>query len=625
MTFTSCTSNSQSDFPGEANNKTIHTLKDSIYYTLFHTEKHAYGFDVIKNGKVYIHQPLVPCWQGLQHFASEQDAVTVAKFIVNKLRTKNFKFLLQKFEIDSLMGSGKKHDNVTYKLPVQDTNMILLTQNDISNIPGISSEIIPLPNPPIKNKWTAKENVPFGYRGGGFSFAIGKLVYIGSGECYDEIIKDFWCYNTNDETWTCLAEVPIKCFSGIALSIFNKGYVGLGTEIGTSSGKFEKHMCMYDPEINSWKMINNFPGTPRIDAAVFVIQNKAYAGTGYDGTNTKDFYEYDPKKDNWKRIADFAGGTLHASIGIGTGKRGFIVAGARAPNDFKFVYEYIPALNKWERRQDLPGYARNFLTGNYIDENYLIAGSGGTYEINKRLKDFYIYNTETNTWSNIPDYPIGPLGDSRPCGANVDGKVYMGTGFNGTFLNDWNVFERYFSVRKDTGMYDEGIGYPLKYNGSWELYQECTGEDCFAGISIRSKEQLGNFGYASHYATLGKEVSLLNDKYFVLPRSFAIQTQKQPEQKVGIRLFFTRDERLDAMSTYQKKTGLLFSPENIKILQCNEKTPDCSIDNNHFQKTSSQLLRPVWYQYGANGETIVAEFTTTVIQSEFYAVISSVK
>jgi len=337
------------------------------------------------------------------------------------------------------------------------------------------------------------------------------------------------------------------------------------------------------------------------------------------------YFLTDTKKDNWKRIADFAGGNLHAAIGIGTGKRGFIVAGARAPDDFKFVYEYIPAIDKWERRQDLPGHTRNFHTGNYVDENYLIAGCGGTYELNKRLKDFYIYNIAKDTWSSIPDYPIGPQGNSRPCCANVDGKVYMGTGFDGVFLNDWNVFEHYFSIRKDTGMYDEGIGYPLKYNGTWELYQECTGEDCFAGISIRSKEKLGNFCYASHYTAQGKELNLLNDKYFVLPRSFAIQTQKQLQQKAGIRLFFTRDELADAINSYQKKTGLLFSTENIKILQCNETVPDCSIDNNHFQKNSSQLLHPVWYQYGAKGETIVAEFTTTALHSEFYGVISSVK
>ncbi len=626
MTFTSCTSNSQSDLQGNANNKTVHTLKDSIYYTVFHTQTDTYGFNIIRKGKIYIHQPIIPTWQGLHNFVNEEDAAAIAKLIVGKLRSKDFKFLLQKVEVDSLLGLKKRYAGPQVMISSDNSNSNIIESINVDKTSKFIFEIIrPLADPPIKNKWTVKGTVPFGPRAGGFCFVIGKNVYIGSGENSDQIIKDNWSYNTDLEIWTCLAEIPVRCFSGFSFSIFNKGYVGLGTEIGTSSGKFEKHVYQFDPLLNTWKIEEEFSGTGRIDPAFFVIGNKGYVGTGYDGSNTKDFYEFDPLKEKWKQIADFAGGNLHASVGIGNGQRGFLVAGAAAPNDFKFVYEYLPIINKWQQKQDLPTYSRNFHSGNYIDTNYFIAGAGGAYQLDKRLKDFYIYNIKNNLWSKIGNYPCDINGSTRAISGSIDGKVYMGTGFGSDEMNDWNLYEYYFSIRKDTGTYNETVCYPLKYNGNWELYQECTGEDCYAGISIRSKEQLGNFCYASHYAAQGKELNLLNDKYFVLPRSFAIQTQKQPQQKAGIRLFFTRDELLDAISSYQKKTGLLFSPDNIKILQCNEKTPDCSIDNNHFQKTSSQFLHPVWYQYGANGETIVAEFSTTVIQSEFYAVISSFK
>lgn len=628
IAFISCKSHSYS-FPEEANNKTTYTLKDSIYYTLFHTENNTYGFDVIKNGKVYIHQPLVPCWQGLQHFKSEQDAVTVAKFIVNKLRAKNFKFLLQKFEIDSLIGSGKKYVNLKYKLPVQDTNANIIDSNDFNSISGIASEIIPLLNAPIKNKWTVKESVPFGDRNGGFCFTIDKNVYIGSGESRDEIIKDMWCYNVDLETWTCLAEIPAKCFSGFAFSILKKGYVGLGTEIGTSSGKFEKHIYQYNPLFNLWNIKKDFPGRARIDPAYFVIGNKGYVGTGYDGSNTKDFYEYDPLQDKWKQIADFAGGNLHASVGISNSKKGFMVAGARAPRDFKFCYEYIPTINKWERRQDFPGYERNFHSGNYIDTNFFIAGAGGSYELNERLRDFYVYNIRNNSWSQADDYPCDINGSTRAVSGSIDGKIYMGTGVGRSYLNDWKMYEYYFSIRKDTGVYDEGTCYPLKYNDTWELYQECTDKNCYAGAQIKSSEDLGNICYRSHLTNTNEELSFRrgnNKKNFqvlMLPRWFNLSAEKTPTKPIGVRLFFTREEIESLAGQFEKNTGKVFSSDKIKILQYNGNHADENLLSDNTDLSEYKLISPQLFSYGFHGETLVAEFNVTSLRSSFYLVIQS--
>lgn len=601
--------------------------KDSFSYKTFAEENRGYGFDILLNGKVYIHQPIIPCWQGVQHFITEQDAVSVAAFITNKLRLKNFKFLLQRFEIDSLLPKAN-YSKLATNPDGHDSNNNINPDN-LNNTESHVEKLIPsLADYPIKNKWTVKKNVPFGNRGGGFCFAMGKLVYIGSGENKDEIIKDFWCYNPDKETWTCLAEIPAGCYSGIAFSIFNKGYAGLGTEIGTSSGKFEKHMFEYVPEINSWKKLHDFPGTPRIDPIVFMINNKAYAGSGYDGTNTRDFYEYNAKDDSWKRIPDFAGGDLHASIGIGTGKRGFVVAGSRAPKDFKFVYEYIPSFSKWEQKQDLPGYARQFLCGNLVDSNYIIAGCGGSYEAGIRLRDFYVYNITANAWSRIADYPVeSNVGNSRPCGANVDGKAFMGTGYNVDYLHDWNIFEYYFSLRKDTGFYNESVCYPLQYNGKWQTYQECINEDCYIGPQIKTAENLGNFCYSSRltndYVTLSLKdnTNKATNKFILLPRWFAMSFDKKPGKEVGLRLFFTREE-IDSLANYfEKSIGNKFSLDKIEILQYNKQS-NLQPQNNLANLSYYKIVSPHLFSYGFNGQTIVAEFTTATLQSEFYLAIN---
>ena len=48
-------------------------------------------------------------------------------------------------------------------------------------------------------------------------------------------------------------------------------------------------------------------GTARVDAVAFSIGDRGYLGTGYDGSNQKDFWEYDPINDVWTQMADFGG------------------------------------------------------------------------------------------------------------------------------------------------------------------------------------------------------------------------------------------------------------------------------------------------------------------------------
>lgn len=90
---------------------------DSITYNIFPGINNTYGFNIIVNEKVFIHQPFIPTWNGFQYFVNEGDAKTVAKLMVGRLRSKNFRFLLQKIEIDSLLRGEKKEKNIL-NLPV---------------------------------------------------------------------------------------------------------------------------------------------------------------------------------------------------------------------------------------------------------------------------------------------------------------------------------------------------------------------------------------------------------------------------------------------------------------------------------------------------------------------------
>jgi len=46
----------------------------------------TYGYDIIKNGHVLIHQPAIPCKPGLEGFPTEKDAQKVAGLVMEKLQ-----------------------------------------------------------------------------------------------------------------------------------------------------------------------------------------------------------------------------------------------------------------------------------------------------------------------------------------------------------------------------------------------------------------------------------------------------------------------------------------------------------------------------------------------------------
>jgi hypothetical protein len=78
----------------------------------------------------------------------------------------------------------------------------------------------------------------------------------------------------------------------VGFSINGKGYVGTG-EFGYTS---LKDLWEYDPVIDQWTQLEDFPGGERRYAAGFSIGDKGYVGTGWsiNGDNLNDFWEFTP-------------------------------------------------------------------------------------------------------------------------------------------------------------------------------------------------------------------------------------------------------------------------------------------------------------------------------------------
>jgi N-acetylneuraminic acid mutarotase len=299
---------------------------------------------------------------------------------------------------------------------------------------------------PASNVWTRKADFSGGARSGATGFSIGNKGYVGTGSMRDSqspftgiSTNDFWEFDPASNVWTQKAN-----FAGTArlyasgFSIGEKGYVGLGRN---SSYNLYNDFWEYNPTIDVWVKKANFSGAARYGAASFNIGDKGYVGTGYGGLerSNNDFWEYDPTTNAWTQKATYSGDPRELAIGFSIGNKGYLGTGYRSNNEYTFgpkcdLWEYDPALNKWVEKAGLGNGARSDAVGFSIDgKGYVGTGYDGGPK-----KDFYQYDPATDQWLRKIDFPGGER--QHATGFGINAKGYVGQGYargRQTFVNDF--------------------------------------------------------------------------------------------------------------------------------------------------------------------------------------------
>ena len=211
--------------------------------------------------------------------------------------------------------------------------------------------------------------------------------------------------------------------------------------------------------VGDWYTLSDFDGVARSDAAAFVIGNRGYMGTGYDGTDRlNDFWEYNADSNYWSQKADFPGAPRNSAVGFAAAGKGYIGLGHDGLNRRKDFYSYDPATNTWDSVADFLGSARvSALAFGIGDYGYVGTGYDGNYQ-----KDFYRYDPASNSWTQI----FGFQGSKRRDGTAfvINNKAYVVTGQeNNGYVNDmlefdpstnaWTQLRRITNVSSDT--YDD--------------------------------------------------------------------------------------------------------------------------------------------------------------------------
>lgn len=190
--------------------------------------------------------------------------------------------------------------------------------------------------------------------------------------------------------------------------------------------------------LGNWIKRSDFDGYARTDAAAFVINGKAYMGTGDDGQQNKlkDFWEYDPTVNAWQQKAEFGGVARSGAVGFAAGNNGYITTGYDGINYLKDTWKYDPSANTWTQVADFAGTARYKAVGFGIgDKGYVTTGWDG-----RSLKDFWSYDAASDQWTSKIS-----MGGSKRRNASVfviKNVAYLFGGIdNGELVNDFWAYD----------------------------------------------------------------------------------------------------------------------------------------------------------------------------------------
>ncbi|MDX2359790.1 MAG: kelch repeat-containing protein [Crocinitomicaceae bacterium] len=199
---------------------------------------------------------------------------------------------------------------------------------------------------PATNSWAQKANFPGSGRRGGVGFAIDGMGYLGTGS----YTSDFYQYNPGLDSWTPVAPIPTGGrISGVGFELGGYGYVGTGSVSGATNDFWR-----FDPGTNSWAMMAAVGPTPRQEASGFALSGKGYILTGDDfssGNNFGDMWEYDPALDTWVQLEDFPGTARRYLTCVTLGNYAYAGLGTNGTN-FKDFWLYDPFLSLLEQNLD---------------------------------------------------------------------------------------------------------------------------------------------------------------------------------------------------------------------------------------------------------------------------------
>jgi N-acetylneuraminic acid mutarotase len=157
--------------------------------------------------------------------------------------------------------------------------------------------------------------------------------------------------------------------------------------------------CSTSTDWGDWVSVSDFSGATRGDAVSFVIGDKGYVFGGYNGKiRFSDLWMFDSQNDTWTEMADlatFGGAARNSASAFAIGTNGYIGLGFDGNDYLKDFWQYNSLTNTWVRKADFGGTARYGAIAFALDgKGYMGTGYDDNY-----LNDIYRYDPTADTWT----------------------------------------------------------------------------------------------------------------------------------------------------------------------------------------------------------------------------------
>ena len=277
--------------------------------------------------------------------------------------------------------------------------------------------------------WNQKANYPSFPRHRTSALSIGNKGYMGLGHInsgnISQAYTDWWEYDPATNSWTQKADYPQARFACAAFTVGNKGYVGGGNE-QNFGGRDEFYE--FDPIANTWLAKATFPVAEGGDIG-FTINNEGYAAT------SSGLYKYSVSMNNWTFI------NSASSIPFTSYSAGFVINKKLyyLPDNSTTFYMWDPITGVVSTKAPFIGNGR-YAPCSFAVRGQGYIGLGYDYLLGNVAKDFYFYDPITDVWDTIPKSFPGVRRNYVPSFVIGD-NAYFGTGSNGTNLGDFWGYE----------------------------------------------------------------------------------------------------------------------------------------------------------------------------------------
>tara|TARA_B110000285_G_scaffold205048_1_gene242491 strand:- start:633 stop:1838 length:1206 start_codon:yes stop_codon:yes gene_type:complete len=292
-----------------------------------------------------------------------------------------------------------------------------------------------------QDQWVQKDSVNGAPRSVASAFVVNGEGYIMGGLDDGGFRRSMFSYTFWQDDWD--DEPSIGGLSGDGLdrgnacsfSIENKGYLCLGQG---DSNPFFNDLWEFDEDTDAWSQKSNFIGSARRQAIAFVLNEKAYVGTGIDANGLqKDMYQYDATTNMWTQVADFGGTARKEAAAFSMGGQGYVGTGDEGVmvNDF---WQYEPTTDMWTQKADFPGTARKGAASwGQFPTGFICLGEDVGFNY---TNDLWEYNFFVDSWTQRADFP--GTGRSNAISFIQQDLGFVGTGYDGEFRDDVYAYRR---------------------------------------------------------------------------------------------------------------------------------------------------------------------------------------